>query len=212
MRPLPEVIVTLLERAGYEVLLPDDSRALCCGQMWESKGDFANADRKRDELIAAFRQRSEDGALPVIVDALSCTKRTLDKAQGGLQLVDLVDFIHDQLLARLDITVIKPRVALHVGCSARHLGVESKLEAIAAACAVDVLRPDGIECCAYAGEKGLYHPEMNANALRHLREQIPSEVSEGYYANRMCELGLTHHSGISYRHVACLLEECSRPA
>ncbi|MGL4833621.1 MAG: hypothetical protein ACRCXH_04285, partial [Shewanella sp.] len=66
------------------------------------------------------------------------------------------------------------------------------------------------DCCGYAGEKGLYKPEINASALRNIKKLIPAEIKEGYYANRMCEVGLTQHSGISYRHLAYLLEECSR--
>jgi D-lactate dehydrogenase len=88
--------------------------------------------------------------------------------------------------------------------------LEPTLQAIANACAQDVILPAGITCCGYAGEKGLYKPEINASALRNIKKLIPTEVNQGYYANRMCEVGLTQHSGISYRHLAYLLEECSR--
>ena len=208
-RTVPEVLVALIERAGFELILPDRARDLCCGQMWESKGDFRNADGKRDQLLEAVLRLSEGGRYPVIVDALSCTKRTLDGVTD-IDIVDAVDFIHDQCLPKLTLSR-KRQVALHVGCSARTLNLEGKLQNIAQACAEDVVRPQGIECCAFAGEKGLFKPEMNASALRNIRQLLPEGLSEGYYANRMCELGLTHHSGISYRHVAYLVEECSRP-
>lgn len=210
-RTLPQVLVTLIERAGYELVLPDKMRDLCCGQMWESKGDFGNADGKRQQLLDALADASDGGRYPVIVDALSCTKRAVEGNVSGIQVLDVVDFIHDELLQKLTLEPAGP-VALHVGCSARNLGVENKLEAIAAACAESVLRPKDIVCCAFAGEKGLYKPEMNANALRNLKQQLPASVTEGYYANRMCELGLSHHGGISYRHIAYLVEACSRSA
>ncbi|MCF1439524.1 MAG: FAD-binding oxidoreductase, partial [Shewanella sp.] len=70
-RSLPEVVITLLQRAGYRVAIPDRPRQLCCGQMWESKGDFANADAKRAELVSALEQCSQYGKLPVIIDSLS---------------------------------------------------------------------------------------------------------------------------------------------
>jgi D-lactate dehydrogenase len=88
--------------------------------------------------------------------------------------------------------------------------LEPKQQAIADACANHVVLPAGISCCGYAGEKGLYKPEINASALRNIKKLIPAETKEGYYANRMCEVGLTQHSGISYRHLAYLLEECTR--
>ncbi|QYJ70263.1 FAD-binding oxidoreductase [Shewanella sp. FJAT-51649] len=207
-RTLPEVVVTLLERAGYNVITPEKTRDLCCGQMWESKGDFKNADAKRQELIDVVSQMSNGGKIPVLVDALSCTYRTLT-GNPQVQITDLVEFMHDKLLDKLSINK-KVNVALHLGCSARKMKLEPKMQAIADACSSQVHKPAGIDCCGYAGEKGLYKPEINASALRNIKKLIPVEIKEGYYANRMCEVGLTQHSGISYRHLAYLLEECSR--
>ncbi|MEL4428381.1 FAD-binding and (Fe-S)-binding domain-containing protein [Shewanella mangrovisoli] len=207
-RTLPEVVVTLLERAGYNVITPEKTRDLCCGQMWESKGDFKNADAKRQELIDVVSKMSNGGKIPVLVDALSCTYRTLT-GNPQVQITDLVEFMHDKLLDKLSINK-KVNVALHLGCSARKMKLEPKMQAIADACSSQVHKPAGIDCCGYAGEKGLYKPEINASALRNIKKLIPVEIKEGYYANRMCEVGLTQHSGISYRHLAYLLEECSR--
>ncbi|MCE9677704.1 FAD-binding oxidoreductase [Shewanella sp. AS1] len=207
-RTLPDVVVTLLERAGYNVVTPDNTRHLCCGQMWESKGDFKNADAKRDELIHALSSLSDNGKVPVVVDALSCTYRALT-GNPKVEITDLVEFMHDKILPKLTLTK-KANIALHLGCSARKMKLEPKMQAIAEACSGGVKLPEGIECCGYAGEKGLYKPEINASALRNIKKLIPVDIKEGYYANRMCEVGLTHHSGISYRHLAYLLEECSR--
>ncbi|WP_076537396.1 FAD-binding and (Fe-S)-binding domain-containing protein [Shewanella sp. UCD-KL21] len=207
---LPEVVVTLLERAGYNVITPDNTRELCCGQLWESKGDFKNADAKRDELIDTLSELSENGKVPVLVDALSCTYRTLT-GNPKVAITDLVEFMHDNILPNIKPSITKKAsVTLHQGCSARKMKLEPKLQAIADACSETVVLPDGIACCGYAGEKGLYKPEINASALRNIKKLIPAETKEGYYANRTCEVGLTQHSGISYRHLAYLLEECTR--
>ncbi|GAA0789954.1 MULTISPECIES: FAD-binding and (Fe-S)-binding domain-containing protein [Pseudomonadati] len=207
-RTLAEVVITLLERAGYNVITPNNTRDLCCGQMWESKGDFKNADAKRDELIDSLSQLSDNGKVPVVVDALSCTYRTLT-GNPKVEIHDLVEFMHDKILPNVTITQ-KANVTLHQGCSARKMHLEPKLQGIADACAKHVVMPEGISCCGYAGEKGLYKPEINASALRNIKKLIPTATKEGYYANRMCEVGLTQHSGISYRHLAYLLEECTR--
>jgi D-lactate dehydrogenase len=143
-----------------------------------------------------------------VIDALSCTYRTLT-GNPDFKILDLVDFLHDEVMPKLKLTK-KPKVALHLGCSARKMHIEPKMEAITAACADSIVKPAGIDCCGYAGEKGLYKPEINATALRNIKKLLPAEVNEGYYANRMCEVGLSHHSGVSYRHLAYLLEECSR--
>ncbi|WP_095499958.1 FAD-binding and (Fe-S)-binding domain-containing protein [Paraferrimonas haliotis] len=211
-RSLPEVVVTLLERAGYNVVTPANARDLCCGQLWESKGDFPNADAKRKELIENVASLTEGGKLTVIVDALSCTKRTLkaDKSlTDKINIVDFVEFMHDNMLDKLTINK-KAHVALHVGCSAKTGGLDGKLIAVTNACAESVMRPANIDCCGYAGEKGLYKPEIKVSALRNIKKLLPADVSEGYYANRTCEVGLTEQSGIPYRHVAYLLEETTR--
>ncbi|GLP97112.1 FAD-binding and (Fe-S)-binding domain-containing protein [Paraferrimonas sedimenticola] len=211
-RSLPEVVVTLLERAGYNVVTPAKSRDLCCGQMWESKGDFENADKKRNELIETVAGLTEGGKLTVLVDALSCTKRTLQAETSLLdkiRIMDLVEFMHDELLEKM---TIKPKdsVALHVGCSAKTSGLDEKLIAVTKACAGKVQRPANIQCCGYAGEKGLYKPEIKQSALRNLKNLLEPDVKEGYYANRTCEVGLSNQSGIPYRHVAYLMEETTR--
>ncbi|UJF17970.1 FAD-binding oxidoreductase [Vibrio sp. SS-MA-C1-2] len=209
-RALPEVMVNLMERAGYEVRVIDNARKLCCGQIWESKGDFTNADLKRDELMDQFERQTESGRYPVVIDAASCTHSALKKHRENLVVLDAVEFLHDHLLDKLMITPRNTAISMHIGCSAQHLNLESKLMEIANRCTDSIFRPKGISCCGFAGEKGFYQPEINANALRTLKAQLPKEVKEGYYANRMCELGLTHHSGISYRHIAYLLDECSQ--
>ncbi|WP_298440329.1 FAD-binding and (Fe-S)-binding domain-containing protein [uncultured Ferrimonas sp.] len=207
---LPDVMTALIERAGYNIVIPNKTRHLCCGQMWESKGDYKNADMKRDELLAALKECTNNGEYPVIIDALSCTKRTLQDCEIDFTLLDAVEFIHDEVMPKLPATKRKEKVALHVGCSAQHMNMGGMMEAIVDAYTADTFRPAGISCCGFAGEKGLYKPELNASALRTLKDQLPTEVTEGYYANRMCEMGMTRHSDISYRHLAYLVEECTR--
>ncbi|WP_028111788.1 FAD-binding and (Fe-S)-binding domain-containing protein [Ferrimonas kyonanensis] len=207
---LPDVMTILLERAGYQVIIPNNTRSLCCGQMWESKGDYKNADAKRTEMLSALKEMTDNGRHPVIIDALSCTKRTLADSDIDFTLLDAVDFIHDHIMDKLPPVKKKPSVALHVGCTATHMGAGTKMETIVSRYSDEIVRPDGIYCCGFAGEKGLYKPEINKSALRHLKAKLPSQISEGYYANRMCEMGLTRQSGISYRHLAYLVEECTR--
>ncbi|QIZ76698.1 FAD-binding and (Fe-S)-binding domain-containing protein [Ferrimonas lipolytica] len=207
---LPDVMTTLLERAGFNVVIPNKTRQLCCGQMWESKGDYKNADMKRDELIDALAQMTNNGEYPVIIDALSCTKRTLQDSDIDFTMLDAVEFIHDQVMPKLPAKKRKSSVALHIGCTATHMNAGGMMEAIVRAYCDEIVKPEGIICCGFAGEKGLYKPEINESALRHLKTKLPSEIDEGYYANRMCEMGLTRHSGISYRHLAYLVEECTR--
>ena len=53
-KPLVEEMVSLLEKAGYEVIFPENKDSLCCGMIWESKGLPEVADGKTRELEEAL--------------------------------------------------------------------------------------------------------------------------------------------------------------
>jgi D-lactate dehydrogenase len=101
-------------------------------------------------------------------------------------------------------------VAVHPVCSVRKQGLEGALRAVAAACAKDVVQPDAVGCCGWAGDKGWTVPELNAHALRHLRAALPQGCTAGYSSSRTCEIGLAEHSGITYRSIVHLVDAASR--
>lgn len=59
--PLIDKTVALLQKAGYEVIFPENMKNLCCGTIWESKGMMDIADRKSAELEAALYKASNGG-------------------------------------------------------------------------------------------------------------------------------------------------------
>ena len=65
---LPVKTAALLRKAGFEVILPEDSAALCCGQPFESKGLPEPADAKRREVEQALLKASRNGQDPVVFD------------------------------------------------------------------------------------------------------------------------------------------------
>jgi D-lactate dehydrogenase len=91
------------------------------------------------------------------------------------------------------------------------MGLEGKLQAVAAKCSEHVVVPDGVGCCGFAGDKGFTEPELNAHALRHLKTGVPQGSEGGYSTSRTCEIGLAHHSGMPYRSIVYLVDACTRP-
>ena len=86
-----------------------------------------------------------------------------------------------------------------------------KVIALARRCSSHVLLPEGVGCCAFAGDKGFFNPELNAYALRHLRAQIEENgVRRGFSNSRTCEIGLTTHSGVPYQSLLYLIDECTQ--
>ena len=86
--------------------------------------------------------------------------------------------------------------------------IDDKVLNLAKRCSRNVLIPEGVGCCDFAGDKGFTHPELNAYALRKLRPQIEAAgISRGFSNSRTCEIGLTTHSGVPYRSLIYLIDE-----
>ncbi len=211
---LGDVVQQLLLRAGYAPILPQGFDRLCCGQMLASKGMAAEADAMADQLSAALMKASDNGRLPVVMDASACSARMRTHLAGKLKLYDFHEFAHDALLPRLVIRKQSAPVALHVNCSVKRTGADGKLRALLAACAEQVIEPSEITCCGFGGDRGFVVPELNRHALRHLHDSTNEKALAGcacgVSTNRTCEIGLSAESGITYRSVAYLLEACSR--
>ena len=196
----------LLEKAGYQVVFPDDMDSLCCGQPFASKGYAEQAEHKRQELIGALLHASRGGLDPVYCDTSPCTLRLVqDLKESRLDLYDPVRFIRTHLVDKLSFTPQTAPIAVHVTCSTQHLGESQALIDIARLCSSQVVIPEGIHCCGFAGDKGFTTPELNAHSLRTLKDAV-QHCSEGISTSRTCEIGLSQHGGIDYHGLVYLVD------
>lgn len=201
----------LLEKAGYQVVFPDNADSLCCGQSFASKGYPEQAEHKRQELINALLHASRGGLDPIYCDTSPCTLRLVqDLGETRLDLYDPVRFIRTHLLDKLEFTPQQAPVAVHVTCSTQHLGESQALIDLARRCSTQVVIPEGIHCCGFAGDKGFTTPELNAHSLRSLKDAV-QYCSEGISTSRTCEIGLSSHSGIDYHGLVYLVDRVTRP-
>ena len=201
----------LLEKAGYQVVFPDDMDSLCCGQPFASKGYAEQAEHKRQELIGALLHASRGGLDPVYCDTSPCTLRLVqDLKESRLDLYDPVRFIRTHLVDKLSFTPQAAPIAVHVTCSTQHLGESQALIDIARLCSTQVVIPEGIHCCGFAGDKGFTTPELNAHSLRTLKDAV-QHCSEGISTSRTCEIGLTQHGGIDYHGLVYLVDRVTSP-
>lgn len=207
--PLVDVMTRLLEKAGYEVLYPPHMKELCCGMIWENKGFPDLADEKSKELENALYLVSERGKYPVICDQSPCLQRMQEKFTL-LRPYESVEFMYLFLRNKLKFYPKSEKIALHLTCSSRKMGLGKMLYELASLCSTEVFFPEEITCCGFAGDKGFTHPEINSYALRKLKPQLLQEaVAEGYSNSRTCEIGLTSNTGIPYRSIAYLIDECT---
>ena len=204
---LTDETVSLLEKAGYEVVFPQDMDGLCCGMMWESKGMPDLAEKKLRELEEALLKASNNGEYPVLCDQSPCLHRMKTNI-SALKLYEPCEFIWTFLRSRLDFTKLPKTVAVHVTCSTRLMGLADTMVKVAGLCADNVVVPEGIGCCGFAGDKGMTHPELNEYALRKLRAQV-KDIEVGYSNSRTCEIGLHHNSGIPYVSIIYLVNSCT---
>jgi D-lactate dehydrogenase len=209
---LPTVTERVLRRAGYDIVHPQRLDNLCCGQPFDSKGLAASADAKSAELETALHAASEGGRLPIVFDTSPCAYRMKQALQDRLPVFDLTEFLHDHVLPRLTLRRTDTPVAVHPVCSVRKMGLESKLKAVADACAEQVTVPPDVTCCGWAGDRGFTVPELNTHALRSLRGALPPGCASGYSTSRTCEIGLAEHSGIPYRSIIYLVDRSSTGA
>lgn len=206
-KPLVEEMVSLLNKAGYEVIFPENMSSLCCGTIWESKGMPEIADRKTKELEDALWKASEEGRYPVLCDQSPCLHRMKHKIKR-MRLYEPSEFILEFLADRLDFHQTDTPVAIHLTCSMRLMHKTDKMLELARMCSTYVVVPEGVGCCGFAGDKGMTHPELNKYALRKLKTQVKG-VPVGYSNSRTCEIGLATNSGIPYVSIACLVNRCT---
>jgi D-lactate dehydrogenase len=220
---LPEALVALSARAGQPLWIPPDTAGSCCATPWASKGyEQGHAEMARQVADSILRW-TEDGRLPLVMDASSCAQGLLREVPAALdqerrdrlqeiEILDSISWVHDRLLGGLEIGSRVPSLALHVPCASMHLGLQPQLRAIAQALANEVVEPASGGCCGMAGDRGLLHPELPQSALSETAALVAEKrPSACMCSNRTCEIALERATGEPFASFPLLLERATRP-
>nr|WP_240423829.1 FAD-binding and (Fe-S)-binding domain-containing protein [Microbacterium halotolerans] len=206
-----DAFVTLLERAGLAMIVPDGVEGTCCGTPWSSKGHSAGYRINRRRTVDRIVQAVSQSGLPVVSDASSCTEgfgRLL--AEAGVRVEDAVAFAAQEVLPRVSPARRVGTLVLHPTCSSRQTGLDDDLVRIAEAVAGEVRVPDAWGCCGFAGDRGMLHPELTASATAAEAAEVVELGADAHAScNRTCEIGMTRATGERYRHVLELLAEAT---
>ena len=207
-------LLRLCDRAGVAVRTPPGLDRLCCGTPWKSKGHRGGHARMRELVVPALREATDGGRLPVVVDASSCAQGLATLvADECFRVLDAVAFVAQRVAPHLSVTRPVPSVVVHPTCSGTELGSTEALLALARAASAQVDVPTAWGCCAFAGDRGLLHPELTAAATAGEAAEVLArgDRAEEVYvsSNRTCELGMTRATGRPYRHVLELLDEAT---
>lgn len=206
-RNTQEVAASILAKAGYEMVIPENIQDLCCGKSFESKGFFDIAEQKLNQLETFLIKATEDGKLPLLCETSPCLYFMKEKLSKELKLYEPVEFIKKFLINSLSFSKQPKKITVHPTCSTRKMGLEKSLMEIASLCAEEVVIIDEIGCCGFAGDKGFFLPELNASALQVLNSRLPQDCIEGYSTSRPCEIGLSLHGKIQYQSILFLVDE-----
>lgn len=219
---LPAALVAVSARAGLPVWIPDDVGGRCCSVPWNSKGYADGARFMANEIVDALWRWSDEGRLPIVVDASSCTLGLTDDVGAHLTdenagrheqltVLDSIEWVHDRLLPRLPLERRLGSAVVHPPCAIRHLGLARKLDALAHALADDVTTPLASTCCGFAGDRGFLHPELTASATRGVAAELAGRRFDAHLcSNRTCEIGLQQATGSAYASFVYALEELTR--
>jgi len=176
-----------------------------------------------NEMVAKLWRWSGEGALPIVVDAASCTQGIADPGEGvlseenaarlaQLEILDSVAWAHDRLLPKLEVGEKVASATVHPTCATRHMGLAPRLRSLAGVLADDVYVAPSATCCGFAGDRGISHPELTESATRPQAEELAGRHFDAHLSNnRTCEIGLSRATGASYESVLIKLEELTRP-
>jgi D-lactate dehydrogenase len=161
------------------------------------------------KVVPAVRTASGDERLPVVLDASSCVeglREMLAERAPDVPVLDAVEFVAQHVLPHVQVKPSDEPLVVHPTCSGERGGTTAALLQIAEALSREVVVPTGWGCCAFAGDRGLLHPELTAAATRREAEQVRASTATAYAShNRTCEIGMTKATGRPYRHVLQLL-------
>ncbi|SUB81102.1 FAD-binding and (Fe-S)-binding domain-containing protein [Pragia fontium] len=210
-RPLTEIVEKLLNKAGFSIIYPEKLDSLCCGMPYNSKGITTVAQNKLGDMEQALWEASEQGKYPILIDTSPCALRAVEGFTKPMALFEPVGFVNHYLADKLHFTPEDKPIMMHVTCSSVKMGLSAAMKNLLDRCCTQVIIPDGIHCCGFAGDKGIKTPELNSNALRLLSQQVPANCSEGVSNSRTCEIGLTEHSGVPYRSILYVVDRVTTP-
>lgn len=202
----------LCEKAGVKLLVPEQIESMCCGTPWSSKGIPKGYAAMRERVLTVIREVTDNGRLPVVCDASSCTEGFAHMIETdpelNVEMIDSVAFVAKHVLPVLGEYRKLESMTIHPTCSSTQMGLNPDLVKVSQAVAEKVNVPVDWGCCAFAGDRGMLHPELTGSATRREAAEVERLDAEAHGScNRTCELGMTRSTGKPYRHVLELLAE-----
>ncbi len=117
-----------------------------------------------------------------------------------LHTLDIIEYLHDEVLPRLSIKPVAGTAVLHPTCFCRKMGLDDKMLAVAGQCAERAEIPIDAGCSGFAGNRGFLIPELTESAPRMEAAAVRQiDGSAGHYStSRTCEMGMSADTDRTY--------------
>ncbi len=207
-KTLYDTTIEILQKAGFEIILPRELEELCCGMPFSSKGFKKQAEQKSIELEKALIKASNNGEYPVLCDTSPCTKKMHESFISDIKIYEPIEFCIDCIVPTLEFTRIDEAITIHSTCSSRKMGLHEKFIKLAKLCSSEVIVPNDVKCCGFAGDRGFNFPELNKSALSSLKEQTKG-AKLAFSTSKTCEIGLSEEAGLDYNSILYLVNRCT---
>ena len=202
--------VELAQRARIQISTLNTINNLCCGTPWKSKGlprGHKKMKQKLEETISVLGNET----VPIVCDSSSCTEGLKTSMRAQEQIMNITEYVARNLLDKLEIKRKIESITLHPTCSDYRSGSIKSLMVIADRISENVVLPQDWSCCGFAGDRGLFHPELTASATKKEAESVGQNPTVAYAStNRTCEIALTRATHRNYRHILEILAEATR--
>jgi D-lactate dehydrogenase len=212
--------LSVCQKAGISVVVPENIKGICCGQVFSSKGFDKAFHLTANQTIEKLWHYTEEAKIIIVTDVTSCTQ-TIGTYRNYLTeenktrydkmiFMDLIDFAAEKILPRLKISKQKASVVFHPVCSVHKMGSLANLQMIGKACSKKADIPFFAKCCGMAGDRGFYFPELTAAATKTESGEVKQTQYDGYYStSTTCEIALSEAVGKNYESILKLLDEVS---
>ena len=213
-----ETFMSICNKSGFDVIIPNDIKGSCCSQIFSSKG-FADAQQvTANNIVEQLWKSSNEGNVPVVIDVSSCAY-TLHHIRPALSaenkqkfhqltILDSVDFLHDMVLPTAIVKKKKTNIVLHPVCSLEKMKTGDKFIRVAKYFADEITVPKYAGCCGMAGDRGFLFPELTAAATNPEALEVKEKKYEGYYSStKTCEMAMSEAIRQNYESILYLVDE-----
>ncbi|NQV37799.1 MAG: FAD-binding oxidoreductase [Candidatus Marinimicrobia bacterium] len=214
---LQEIILNISRITDKQMAIPDSIQSLCCGTPYQSKGYDSAYEIILERTVNELYVQTDGGSIPIVVDTSPCSFQFISAGKGlkpeilekwkKLTFIDLIPFLYE-LTKDIDRPALAETIVLHATCSTRKMDDTAKMVSLAKKCASDVIIPNQMECCGFAGDRGLLVPELTQSSVKLEQDTTPdSPAKSGYSSSRMCEVGMSQGTEQNYESIALLVNK-----